>query len=141
MRRILIADDNRANQVVVAGVLNKLGHQAEIVDDGDAAVRACAAEEFDAVLMDVMMPGMDGYQATRAIRAHEAALRLEPVPIIGLSARALPSDRQIALDAGMNDYITKPLRTSALEEVLYRWLTPPTKVASEPPDEAGERRT
>ena len=68
------------------------------------------------------MPNVDGYQATGMIREHERANGLKPMPIIGLSARAMAGDREIALDAGMNDYLTKPLRTSALEEVLGRWI-------------------
>ena len=124
MHRILVAEDNRINQVVVAGALKKLGYLADIVDDGGAAVLACAAEDYDAVLMDVMMPGVDGYQATEFIRDHERSMGLAPVPIIGLSARAMAGDIQIALDAGMNDYLTKPVRTLALEAVLERWITP-----------------
>ena len=123
MHRILVAEDNRINQVVVAGALKKLGYLADIVDDGGAAVLACAAEDYDAVLMDVMMPGVDGYQATGYIRDHERSMGLAPVPIIGLSARAMAGDSQTALDAGMNDYLTKPVRTLALEAVLERWIT------------------
>ena len=126
MHRILVAEDNRINQVVVVGALKKLGYLADIVDDGAAAVLACAAEEYDAVLMDVMMPCVDGYQATRRIREYERELGLAPVPIIGLSARAMAGDCQIAIDAGMNDYLTKPVRTAALDDVLQRWIEPPT---------------
>jgi len=120
--RVLLAEDNKINQVVAVGTLKKLGYVVDIVEDGGQAVAACAAEEYDAVLMDVMMPGVDGYQATGMIREHERANGLKPLPIIGLSARAMAGDREIALEAGMNDYLTKPLRTSALEEVLGRWI-------------------
>lgn len=120
--RVLLAEDNEINQVVAVGTLKKLGYEVDIVEDGGQAVSACAAEEYDAILMDVMMPGVDGYQATGMIREHERANGLKPMPIIGLSARAMAGDREIALDAGMNDYLTKPLRTSALEEVLDRWI-------------------
>ncbi|HRW36693.1 MAG: response regulator [Acidimicrobiales bacterium] len=119
---MLLAEDNKINQVVAVGTLKKLGYVVDIVEDGGQAVAACAAEEYDAVLMDVMMPGVDGYQATGMIREHERANGLKPLPIIGLSARAMAGDREIALEAGMNDYLTKPLRTSALEEVLGRWI-------------------
>ncbi|QXC60669.1 response regulator [Aquihabitans sp. G128] len=122
MHRILLAEDNKINQVVAAGALKKLGFLVDIVDDGVAAAAACAADEYDAVLMDVMMPVMDGYQATRAIRQHERWLGLAPVPIIGLSARALAGDREVALDAGMDDYLTKPIRTAELEAALARFL-------------------
>ena len=120
--RVLLAEDNKINQVVAVGALRKLGYEVDIVEDGGQAVAACAAEDYDAVLMDVMMPNVDGYQATGMIREHERANGLKPMPIIGLSARAMAGDREIALDAGMNDYLTKPLRTSALEEVLGRWI-------------------
>jgi CheY-like chemotaxis protein len=120
--RVLLAEDNKINQVVAVGTLKKLGYEVDIVEDGGQAVSACAAAEYDAILMDVMMPGVDGYQATGMIREHERANGLKPMPIIGLSARAMAGDREIALDAGMNDYLTKPLRTSALEEVLDRWI-------------------
>jgi CheY-like chemotaxis protein len=120
MNRVLLAEDNRINQVVAAGVLKKLGLEADIVDDGRAAVAAWATGTYLAVLMDVMMPGVDGYEATRIIRDRERDLGRLPVPIIGLSARAMDGDRQIAIDAGMDDYITKPLRTPDLVAVLDR---------------------
>lgn len=120
--RILLAEDNKINQVVAAGALKKLGYEVEIVDDGEQAMAACTREQFAAVLMDVMMPNVDGYQATGMIRDHEQRLGLVPVPIIGLSARAMTGDRDIALEAGMNDYLTKPLRTNTLGDVLERWI-------------------
>lgn len=120
--RILLVEDNKINQVVAAGALKKLGYEVEIVEDGAEAIAACDREQFAAVLMDVMMPNVDGYQATGAIRANEEAAGRVPVPIIGLSARAMTGDRDIALDAGMSDYLTKPLRTNILGEVLDRWI-------------------
>lgn len=122
MSKILLAEDNKLNQVVAVGTLKKLGYAVDIVDGGAEAVEACLAVEYAAVLMDVMMPGVDGYQATQAIRANELRLHLRPTPIIGLSARAMAGDREIAIEAGMNDYLTKPLRTPALQEVLERWV-------------------
>jgi CheY-like chemotaxis protein len=122
MQRVLLAEDNKINQVVAAGVLKKLGYEVDIVEDGSAAVAACADGTYSAILMDVMMPGMDGYQATKLIRDFERQLRQPQIPIIGLSARAMAGDREIALNAGMNDYLTKPLRTPDLVEVLERWI-------------------
>ncbi len=122
MQRILLAEDNKINQVVAAGVLKKLGYEVDIVEDGSAAVAACADTAYGAILMDVMMPGMDGYQATKLIRDFERQLGQKQLPIIGLSARAMTGDREIALNAGMNDYLTKPLRTPDLVEALDRWL-------------------
>jgi CheY-like chemotaxis protein len=125
MHCILVAEDNKANQIVVAGTLKKLGYAVDIVESGGAAVEACFTNVYAAVLMDVMMPGMDGYEATAKIRQHESIGDLEPVPIIGLSARAMTGDREIAIEAGMNDYLTKPLRAAALDEALVRWITTP----------------
>jgi CheY-like chemotaxis protein len=122
MQRILLAEDNKINQVVAAGVLKKLGYEVDIVEDGSAAVAACAETEYGAILMDVMMPGVDGYQATKLIRDFERQLHLRRIPIIGLSARAMTGDREIALNAGMNDYLTKPLRTADLAAALDRWI-------------------
>ena len=124
MHRVLLAEDNKINQVVAAGVLKKLGYEVDIVVDGEAAVEACSAHEYAAVLMDVMMPNVDGYQATGLIRDFERKRRLRPIPIIGLSARAMTGDRDIALEAGMNDYLTKPLRTADLQTALDRWIVP-----------------
>ena len=120
--KVLLVEDNRLNQVVAAGALKKLGYEVDIVEDGGAAAIACAEVEYAAVLMDVMMPGVDGYQATGLIREHERTMGLRTVPIIGVSARAMAGDREIAIDAGMTDYLTKPLRTTALEAVLDRWV-------------------
>lgn len=129
MHRVLIAEDNKINQVVAAGTLKKLGYDVEIVDSGSDAVLACSQRGFAAVLMDVMMPEMDGYQATAKIRENETLGGLTHVPIIGLSARAMDGDREIALASGMNDYLTKPLRTPALQETLERWIGAPMPTA------------
>ena len=128
MHRVLLAEDNRLNQVVAAGTLQKLGYTVEIVDGGVDAVEAATNGGFDVVLMDVMMPDMDGYEATSRIRAHEATVGGH-VPIIGLSARAMDGDREIALDSGMDDYLTKPLREDLLKEALLRWIGAPLGVA------------
>jgi CheY-like chemotaxis protein len=125
MNRILLAEDNKINQVVAAGVLKKLGYEVEIVEDGAAAVAAHAEGDYCAILMDVMMPGVDGYQATKMIRDFERQLGQRQIPIIGLSARAMAGDRDIALNAGMSDYLTKPLRTADLVDALARWIEEP----------------
>jgi CheY-like chemotaxis protein len=128
MHRVLLAEDNKLNQVVAAGTLQKLGYTVEIVDGGTDAVEAVKRSDYDVVLMDVMMPDMDGYEATSQIRAHEATLGQQHVPIIGLSARAMDGDREIALAAGMDDYLTKPLREDLLKEALVRWVGAPLGV-------------
>ncbi len=125
MHRVLLAEDNKLNQIVAAGTLQKLGYDTTIVDGGLAAVEACRHETFDAVLMDVMMPDTDGDQATAEIRSVEAQRGGERTPIIGLSARAMDGDREIALAAGFNDYLTKPLREDELRDALERWIGAP----------------
>jgi CheY-like chemotaxis protein len=125
MQRVLLAEDNKLNQMVAAGTLRKLGYDVKIVDGGVDAVAACAQGPFDAIVMDVMMPDMDGYQATAEIRAHEVATGRRHVPVIGLSARAMDGDREIALDAGFNEYLAKPLREGELKDALERWIGAP----------------
>jgi two-component system sensor histidine kinase/response regulator len=123
MKRVLLAEDNKINQVVAAGALQKLGYEVDIANNGAEAVAACLESSgiYVAVLMDVMMPEVDGYQATKAIRANEARLGLPRMAIIGLSARAMAGDREMALGAGMDDYLTKPLRTEFLRVALDSW--------------------
>jgi len=125
MNRVLLVDDNKLNQVVAGATLQKLGCDVDIVDSGEAAVESCRNVRYDVVVMDVMMPGMDGYEATAAIRADELARRSAHVPVIGLSARAMDGDRDLALAAGFNDYLTKPLREDALRDALDRWIGAP----------------
>ena len=131
MHRILLAEDNKINQVVAVGTLKKLGYEVDIVEGGGEAVAAIISRPYDAILMDVMMPGVDGYQATAQIRSIENARGGAHVPIIGLSARAMDGDREIALAAGMNDYLTKPLRTLAVQESLERWIGAPVLLMSD----------
>lgn len=128
MHRVLLAEDNKLNQIVAAGTLQKLGYDVEIVDGGLDAVEACRNSQFDAVLMDIMMPDMDGYQATAEIRSLEARRGDVHTPVIGLSARAMEGDREIALAAGLSDYITKPLREDELKDVLERWIGAPVVI-------------
>lgn len=124
MHRVLVAEDNKINQVVAAGTLKKLGYAVDIVDGGGEAVAACLDRDYAAILMDVMMPEVDGYQAAARIRENERVLGTPNVPIIGLSARAMDGDREIAIAAGFNDYLTKPLRANELQAALERWITP-----------------
>jgi len=118
--RLLMAEDNPANQVVGRLLLARIGIQVDIVDNGAAALARLAGETYDAVLMDCQMPVMDGYEATRRIRA--GALRgIDPaVPIIAVTAYAMHEDRGRCLEAGMNDYIAKPIRVADLRAALER---------------------
>lgn len=122
---ILLVDDNKLNQLVAKGTLKRLNYAVEIVDSGAEAVRACATRGFDAVLMDIMMPGMDGFEATARIRSVDATRGDgRHTPIIGLSARAMEGDREQALAAGLDDYLTKPVREDQLRSTLERWIQP-----------------
>ena len=124
--RVLLADDNITNQLVAVGILKKLGVSADAVADGQESLQALADLPYDLVFMDVRMPVMDGLEATRQIRAG-AEPRLSHcrnIPIIALTAHALVGDRQICLDAGMNDYITKPVEPDTLAKMLNKWLPP-----------------
>lgn len=119
---ILVADDGVVNQKVALVQLRKLGHRADAVSTGRQAVDAVAREHYDLVLMDCEMPDMDGFAATRAIR--EAEQSANRVIIVAVTASALTEDRARCLAAGMDDYMTKPLRQDALRDLLARWLGP-----------------
>ncbi len=130
--RILLAEDNITNQQVALGILKKLGLSADAVANGAEAVRAVESIPYDLVLMDVQMPEMDGLEATRIIRNSKPESGVHPVagsgipvsriPIIAMTAHAMQGDRERCLEAGMNDYISKPVAPLALAEVLEKWL-------------------
>ncbi len=120
--RILVADDGVVNQKVAVIQLQKLGHRADVVSTGRQAVDAVARESYDLVLMDCEMPDMDGFAATRAIRQAEQPAKR--VTIVAMTASALTEDRARCLAAGMDDYLTKPMRQEALRDLLARWLGP-----------------
>ena len=111
---ILIAEDNIINQKLAVRVLNKLGYDPKIANNGHEAVDMQTAESFDVVLMDMLMPEMDGLQATKAIRNAD----ISQPQIVAMTANALPEDRVACLQAGMDDYISKPIKLEILMEVL-----------------------
>gem|GEM_PF-1493732 len=117
---VLVVEDNRVNQRVVTKMLESLGAQSEVAQDGAEALACVMERRFDAILMDCQMPVMDGYEASRSIRDHEAQ-EGGHVPIIGLTANAMPDDRERCLAAGMDDYLTKPLRKVVLQTALQQW--------------------
>jgi len=117
-RRVLVAEDDPTSQIVIVGMLQRLGHTVEVAGSGLAAVAAAREGGFDVILMDMMMPEMNGLEATRAIRAlDDPASR---VRIIAMTANALPEDAQRCRDAGMDDVLTKPARMAVLESRLGR---------------------
>jgi CheY-like chemotaxis protein/HPt (histidine-containing phosphotransfer) domain-containing protein len=120
--RILLAEDNITNQQVAIGILKKMGLHADAVANGAEAVKSLETIPYDLVLMDVQMPEMDGFEATRYIRDLQSAVLNHTVPIIAMTAYALRGDRERCLEAGMNDYIAKPVSPQALAEALDKWL-------------------
>ncbi|RYF10735.1 MAG: response regulator, partial [Deltaproteobacteria bacterium] len=132
-RRVLVAEDNAVNQLLVITHLKKLGYGAMAVGNGREALSALQMGGFDLVLMDCQMPEMDGYEATRAIRDHEGGLGRH-TPIIALTANAMQEDERKCLAAGMDDYMAKPIKRDLLARKLQRWL--PSQGSSETPSQA-----
>ncbi len=142
--RLLLAEDDPTNQQVALGLLDKLGGLIELANNGREALQALAADAYDLVLMDVQMPELDGFEATRRIRDPASGVANPAIPIIAMTAHALSGDRERCLAAGMDDYLSKPLDPEALARLLVRWLpaspdTPPSDApataqpASQPP--------
>jgi CheY-like chemotaxis protein len=119
--QVLLVEDNAVNRRVAMGVLQKLGCGVVEAANGQLALQTLETQRFDVVLMDVQMPVMDGFQATAAIRANPNWAYL---PIIAMTAHAMKGDRERCLEAGMNDYITKPVRLEDIRTVISRWLRP-----------------
>jgi two-component system, sensor histidine kinase and response regulator len=124
--RILLAEDNTVNQTLAVRLLEKRGYAVSVARDGQAAIAALEKDTFDLVLMDIQMPGMDGFEATSAIRKKEKQVGGH-VPIIAMTAHALKGDQERCLAAGMDDYISKPIRTTELFAAIERML--PSTVA------------
>jgi two-component system sensor histidine kinase/response regulator len=120
--RILVVEDNPVNQKVAQVMLRKMGLRADVVADGQEAVKTLRMIPYDLVLMDCQMPEMDGFEATRSIR-QEGSKALNPhIPIIAMTAATMQGDRKKCIQAGMNDFIAKPVQQRELAEILARWL-------------------
>lgn len=121
MARILFVDDNEMNRDMLSRRLSRAGHEVILAFDGEEAVLRAASDRPELVLMDIGLPGIDGYEATRQIRSGEQA----EVPIIALTAHAMTTDRELALDAGCDDFDTKPVELNRLllkiEELLKKY--------------------
>ena len=146
--RILVAEDNPVNQTVAAALLKKLGYRADLVANGHEALEALSRTAYDLVLMDCQMPHLDGFEATRQIRDPASTVLRHDLPVIAMTANALTGDRERCLEAGMNDYLAKPVKPEALDKMLATWLhtgdvpapagEPPPEIAQAPaatPDE------
>ncbi len=123
---ILIVEDNRVNQMVTGKILTKQGYEVEIAANGVEAIATLETRTFDLVLMDILMPEMGGYDATRHIRSSKTGSIRADIPIIALTAGAMAEDRKKCLDAGMNDYISKPVKPQELLEKVKKWLAAAT---------------
>lgn len=124
--RVLVAEDNVVNQKLAVRMLERLGYQPDVVSNGQEAVVAFTRENYAAIVMDCQMPMMDGYEATRHIREQEQQVGSSKtrahVPIIALTANAMPGDRERCKAAGMDDYLAKPVKTDDLGRILERWV-------------------
>ncbi len=124
LTRILLVEDNKINQKVALLMLKKLGYRADVADNGREALEALKKNPYDILLMDVQMPEMDGFEATQAIR--NSTDRYRDVPIIAMTANAMKGDREKCLEAGMNDYIAKPVKADILYKMICQYTVPDT---------------
>jgi two-component system sensor histidine kinase/response regulator len=131
--RILVAEDNEVNQIVVTEFLRRAGYRCDIAGDGHQAVKAVEAEQYDLLLMDCQMPVMDGFEATRTIRARERETGRPRLPIVALTANAMKGDRELCLEAGMDAYTPKPIDPESLLAVIEPLLRARSVRADGPP--------
>lgn len=134
--RVLLVEDNPVNRMVAQRLLDLMGLTCDAVENGKLAIERLVDHRYDAVLMDCQMPIMDGYGATRLWREHEAQLGSKRLPIIAMTANAMAGDRQKCLDAGMDDYLAKPVTREQMRATLARWVAQPAaahEVAAVPP--------
>jgi PAS domain S-box-containing protein len=124
--RVLLAEDNAINRRVAVALLGKMGVEVHAVENGRLALEAWRRGGWDLIIMDMQMPELDGLEATRAIRAAEAAGALQTIPILAMTANASPEDRRLCLQAGMDEVVTKPATRASLQSALVRALTPAT---------------
>jgi signal transduction histidine kinase/CheY-like chemotaxis protein/HPt (histidine-containing phosphotransfer) domain-containing protein len=138
--RLLLVEDNPVNLLVAQKLLSVLGYECDTASNGEIALSHMASGSYDLVLMDCQMPVLDGYSATRRWREHEAAQAPgRRLPIVAMTANAMAGDRQRCLDAGMDDYLSKPVARDQLEACLRRWLrAAPARVTPRSPDPSGE---
>jgi CheY-like chemotaxis protein len=136
--RVLLAEDNAVNQRLAVRLLEKRGHRVAVAGNGREALDALEKEKFDLVFMDVQMPELDGLEATAIIREREKSSGRHQ-PIIALTAHAMKGDREKCLAAGMDGYLTKPIRPQDLEEILEEYVAR-LSAAAAPAEIAGQRK-
>jgi signal transduction histidine kinase/CheY-like chemotaxis protein len=135
--RILLVEDNQTNQRVATAILKKMGLKADIAKNGAEAVDRYKKEKYDIVLMDCQMPVMDGYDATRAIRAYEKENGFAHIAIVAMTANNMKGDQDRCLDAGMDDHVSKPINFKEFHETLFKWLRLDVKDSTvSPPDDS-----
>lgn len=121
-RRVLVAEDEPVNQLVVSGMLEGLGYACDVVDNGDLALQALEVTDYDLVLMDCQMPELDGFEATQRLRVSEARRASRRLPVVALTASALREEQQRCLEVGMDDVLTKPISAEELAAALAHWI-------------------
>jgi CheY-like chemotaxis protein len=133
--RVLVAEDNTINAKLATALLERMGCTVDVASDGLETLEALSRAGYDLVLMDCQMPEMDGYQATAQLRLREKATGAH-LPVVALTANALAEERQRCLDAGMDDYLAKPVKLADLAAAITRWIQVPKPVATPPPPAA-----
>ncbi len=139
--RILLVEDNFTNQQVTLRILEKLGFRADVANNGREALEALEKVRYDLTFMDVQMPVMDGFAATKAIRAGQARGMIPRMPIIAMTAHAMKGDRERCIEAGMDDYVAKPVLPKTLAEILDKWLSHTPDSTSAAPPSSVEQET
>jgi len=136
--RLLIVDDNVTNQAFARITFKKLGFTCKTVDNGAKAIKAIQDFKWDLVIMDCQMPVMDGYEATRQIRKGMAGPKNKDILVIAMTAQAMKADREKCLNAGMNDYLTKPVKPLELRQIVEKWLFKGNHQKDFPKEHAGK---
>ncbi len=137
--RILLVEDNPVNQTVAMSILKKLGYNSDVTGNGQEAIEALEKIDYNLILMDCQMPVMDGFEATKVIRDPSSVVLNHQVPVIAMTANVMSGDRENCIKAGMNDYLSKPVKPVELEQMLEKWLFAPdlsiTRPLNNPPIE------
>lgn len=132
--RILLVEDNKINQKVALGIMKNLGYLADTADNGEIALSKLSESKYDLIFMDIQMPVMDGFEATKAIRNSETLMSDRDIPIIAMTAHAMKGDRERCIQGGMDDYISKPINGTEIDSLIKKWM-PSHPIPSRPVEE------